>query len=118
MTLINRLSKMDGPDPHVDVLIESYLGLVQYKRVELGHGDSDYVRHNIQPYTASVDAAIALAERVTPGCDWTVSSNRRHDKPFSEVILRVKHGRSGYCGLGATPAIALCIAILRAKEAN
>ena len=127
MTLIERLSKLEGPNRRLDHEMHILFFVPDDKKdtVEWNHYGSyswspspDQVMIDKVPaYTVSVDAAIALAERVLPGCDWTVSRNRRHDKPFSEVILSVKHGRSGYCGLGTSPAIALCIAILRAKEA-
>ena len=108
MTLIDRLSKLDGPcGPLLSVQIANQ-STFKGREWELF----------IEALKGSVDATIELAERVLPGCDWTISSNRRHGKPFSEVILTVKHGRSGFCSIAATPAIALCIALLRAKEAS
>ncbi|CUW44430.1 hypothetical protein B3286c1_1762 [Brucella vulpis] len=127
--LITRLSKLDAPDREVDwEIYQFFMGEWLHK-----HGykrEGDHYRTATPPvsgteicsgpeyFTASVDAAIALAERGLPGCDWTISSNRQNEKPFSEIILTVEHGRSGYCGLGTTPAIAICIAILRAKETS
>lgn len=61
--------------------------------------------------TTSLDAALALAERVLPGCGWELYA-------AYEIKGSMKYG----CNLGEedtayafTPALALCIAILRAK---
>lgn len=128
MTLIDRLSKLEGPNRRLDHEIHILFFVADDKKdtVEWNHFGSyswspspDHVMIDKVPaYTASVDAAIALAEKAFPGCCWTISNNKRYEKPYSEIILTDAHGRSGYCGLGTTTAIALCIAILRAKEAN
>ncbi|WP_146226067.1 hypothetical protein [Phyllobacterium leguminum] len=67
-------------------------------------------------YTASIDAAIALAERVLPEglarllfVRNSTPTKAGFDWPEKSKILYFE---------GATPAIALCIAILKAKEAS
>lgn len=73
------------------------------------------------PVTTSLDAALALAERVLPGWLWDVTtittavgglrkplaSVVRPDQPEGEEIKT--------WGYASAPALALCIAILRAK---
>lgn len=98
MTLIDRLSNLDGPDREVDREIA---------KIDPGPKPSMIPFD----YTASVDAAIALAERVLPGWGWLVQ-NCGHP-----ACILVKDDTS-YEVRGTTPAMALCIALLRAKEAS
>lgn len=84
--------------------------------------------HVSRPVTASLDAALALAGRLLPG--WEVSLAQR--KPcFDETcaewwnvsLFRMRSGVSfrsdGTVTIkAATPALALCAAILRAHEAS
>ena len=60
-------------------------------------------------YTASIDAAVALIESVRPGAHWSLYSDNSAalwslDKPEVTAIN------------SATPAIALCIALLESME--
>ncbi|PQA71600.1 hypothetical protein [Brucella oryzae] len=124
--LITRLSKLDAPDREVDAEIMS-LFYVRGKRhigayMENDFGidepvDSDvwidpktdrWVSTSAHCFTASVEAAIALAERELPGWHWQV------DK--CGAVLRSGHAL--FSTDHSTPAIALCIALLRAKEAS
>lgn len=124
MTLIDRLSKLGGPDREVDALVWCEVNGVVYldhyplmhetqvifkekgKRKEKVSGDN--ISHAAF-YTASVDAAIALAERVLPGYDLTIRT--KHKMAWID-------GHKGQIAYGANSAIAACIAILRAKEAS
>jgi hypothetical protein len=105
MTLIDRLSKLGGPSGSLDREICKHLGLLSSMTCEYNHWPLRV--------TSSVDDAIALAERVLPGHQVNVThfhvghgeasiGNRLIAKPSS----------------GSNPAIALCIAILRAKKAS
>jgi hypothetical protein len=71
-------------------------------------------------YTTSIDAALALAERVLPGCLWTAGSNTYDGAPNgqAEVFLPVPSDFHDGCGevTAATPTLALCIAILKATD--
>ena len=65
---------------------------------------------DIEKFTASLDAAVALMERVLPGWSWTLRSNStavlwspQSDAHDREMVARC-----------ATPALALLAAILRA----
>jgi len=100
--LITRLSKLDAPDREVDGEIWRYLM----------SGEPRAVLHGpIPKLTASVDAAIALAERVLPGWDYILRrrfAELRHPRKF-------EHDARGYAFNTAT---ALLIALLRATEAS
>jgi len=100
--LITRLSKLDAPDREMDGEIWRYLM----------SGEPRAVLHGpIPKLTASVDAAIALAARVLPGWNWLRPERN---------IMAVHHEDHSitFFAVGATPAIALLIALLRAKEAS
>jgi len=62
----------------------------------------------------SLDAALALAERVLPGKEWMlVKSTEGGETSFHALIGPDSLGRAGEA---ASAALALCIAILRAKQ--
>lgn len=73
-------------------------------------------------YTHHVDAALALAERVLPGWDWSVcrlEPNHGFAKNglFYATVERLPDDWSPIFDASAkTPAIALCLAILRATN--
>ena len=65
-------------------------------------------------YTTSLDAALSA---VPPGTLWTVSHTE--DGPAATVLVPRAGsylGQKQYEAYAATPSLALCIAILRAKE--
>ncbi len=63
-----------------------------------------------EPYTASIDAAVALIERVLPGAFWKIDS-------FG-IAFVAPPGRSPSPQQGATPALALILATLRALQSQ
>ena len=80
-----------------------------------------WVERNQSPL-CSLDAALALAERVLPGWLWSVGIARRGGKVFAEADAYEVNGDGDaewFCQTEATtPALALCIAILRAKQGD
>ena len=60
-------------------------------------------------YTASLDAAIALVERVLPGTEWAVST--LYERNHAEVNMNAEEPVTA---TGATLPIALCLALLKA----
>lgn len=65
--------------------------------------------------STSVDAALALAERVLPGLtDYRIE--RDHGQHYARLVLDMPTEIVGFKSDAATPALALCAAILRAKE--
>lgn len=128
MTLIDRLSKLEGPDREVDaqIYIQFNIPAERAGRIDYAHGmvgwwpkDGPYVSAVTVPaYTASVDEAIALAERVLPGWHWSIYDTDGVGRCNAQMERPDFTGAEDFDGTGATPAIALCIALLRAKEAS
>lgn len=80
----------------------------------------------VEEYTTSLGAALALAERVLPGYEVSISQRKpRHLETCAEwwhaSLFKITTGVVFDAGPGtisiksATPALALCIAILKAK---
>lgn len=123
--LIEALQKATGPDREIDRDIADTLGLgpdeswerPKHQRgiinMDVGNWSKGNISRSSPRYTSSVDAAIALAERVLPGrsvmMGWRQSSETR---PWARVGLWPDPDATG-----ATPAIALCVATLRALSA-
>ncbi|WP_295196491.1 hypothetical protein [uncultured Brevundimonas sp.] len=68
--------------------------------------------------TTSLDAALALAERVLTLGAWDVGYTYNSDRPHYArlVIVRDDEGQPEIYGRSATPALALCAALLRAQS--
>lgn len=130
--LIDRLEKATGPslvlDGEVWCAINGYefvqwdgAGCVYKKPGTSGYqGISHELHRNIRPVTASLDEAVALAKRVLPGASWNTGAfpNIR-----AQIAVPVKTNFGSAIGLrgdatGATPAIALLIAILKALSSS
>ncbi|MBA8846213.1 hypothetical protein FHW02_004303 [Ochrobactrum sp. RH1CCR137] len=128
--LITRLSKLDAPDREVDAQIEVAVRRIEAARSGLaeeywanwqasldGTVYDPHTRYPSNHFTASVDAAIALAERVLP---FTHLVSTYHDDMASSVKIHCcPEGLSGEWkfdvkGDHERLAIAYCIAILRA----
>ena len=120
MTLIDRLSKLEGPDREVDAAI--WMHLIEKPGIN-DKIDRDMVGR-YPSYTASIDAAIALAEIVLPGWKWRVGRTELFPNGWAYVHKydpsNCDRTDEAACadGKAATPAIALLIALLRAKEAS
>lgn len=66
--------------------------------------------------TKSIDAALGLAERVLPGWLWSVGTS---DDGSAISVLDDLNASGGFAEARAhTPALAMCISILRAKLAE
>lgn len=105
--LIERLRKATGPDRELDRLIA----------LETDRIDSRY--------TASIDAALTLVPEAHGGAGlwWELNSTGgSHGSGKSFYIARTAVYRDGaeamerFTGIGSTPAIALCIAALEARQ--
>ncbi|WP_273771739.1 hypothetical protein [Brucella intermedia] len=143
-TLITRLSKLDAPDREVDWLIADHFDEIPKHTIrEIGwdydwwRGPNEYSLKKAidsegrridtwypNTYTASIDAAIALAERVLPGWKWRVGRTEVFPNGWAYVHKydpsncdRIDEAACAD-GKAANPAIALLIALLRAKEAS
>jgi hypothetical protein len=58
----------------------------------------------------SLDAALALVERVRPGCAWAVVNKNRYGHPEAEIWWDAPGNWSGKCS-AATPALAILSAL-------
>lgn len=118
--LITRLSKLDAPDREVDAAVFRYLAGNPTDHW-FSFGEDHYTNETVPHVTASVDAVIALAERVLPELSPQVGRNVHH-KYWHASVCRINDnmadGIEYYDATHAVPAIALLIALLRAKEAS
>lgn len=134
MTLIDRLSKLDGPDREVDAEIwllntpgatrkwtEVKSSTNRWKPYTIDETRDETGRLVAVPtYTASIDAALALAERVLPGWNGDLDIG----KPIADsgkIGCRIWTPESkyhNYVGEGFNSATALLIALLRAKGSS
>jgi hypothetical protein len=84
------------------------------------HGTHTHVTPT--PFTRSIDAALTL---VPEGWYWSINTSATADAAaascfFASVRGRAAKGRDpeGFCRHGATPALALCVAALKARSAS
>ncbi|MGO1160571.1 hypothetical protein ACTOV4_01275 [Brucella sp. C7-11G] len=134
--LIERVSKLAGPDREADARIWCEIHSVVYldhyplmhetqvlykekgKRKEKVSGDD--ISHAAF-YTSSVDEAIALVRRLWPDMMYRVGNDGEGSDPSlykGELFIPGEQKDSYFTGVHSVDAIALCIAILRAKEAG
>lgn len=123
--LITSLSKLAAPDREVDAQIYILFNIPAERagRIDYSNGmvgwwpkDGPYVSAVTVPaYTASVDAAIALAERLFPGTEYEFTNLYN----IVRVTIEMNGEYGGFHGehVNSLP-IAICIALLRAKEAS
>jgi len=112
--LISRLEKAKGPDRELDGEIHIACGLAG----DSAHTWGPYLRRKmVRPaYTSSIDAALRLKDKILPGWFWRVGHGSV--QPGWAHLNRV---HPDHCdpedvstGWAASPALALCVAILRA----
>jgi len=97
LALAERCEQAAGPDRELDARIYILITGGSADDADYAATDPD-VTCNPPPYTASLDAAVTL---VPEGCGWMVMSSA------AKVGVWPSHG--------ATPALALCAAALRAR---
>ena len=131
--LIERLEAATGPDQELDATIVAHLNNASVRRyppqTDFGPGarwqfwslDGAHFLGNeskfpVPPLTASLDAALALVERVRPGAWIEVSGPRKYLNIPTPSPGRWRAEADDGIGWGATPAIALLIALLRTLE--
>ena len=124
--LIARLEALTGPDREVDIdLMLAFLPkhreisvigidrLVRFpQKYDRGWKDVDIV-----PYTASLDAVIALVERELPGMAWALGQNVHHRYWRASLNRLNDEGAPESIAWGQSnqPVIALLLALLRSK---
>jgi hypothetical protein len=124
--LLARIEAAEGADREIDLAIGLALAGWEVAKHDLGHGDEDYLDtgHMLYPwpasagqdydaFTASLDAALALVERVLPGwtmaCDATVPEMGIDWELFEPIPDGAR-----FTGTHAKHALALLSALLRA----
>lgn len=145
-SLIARLEKAEGPDRGIDAEVAEACGIVPegYERAVVHEKAQTYFWHRENqkapywsiPVTSSIDAAVSLAERVLPGWAWKVGTccvsddawlapdfnSPIHGERLKKELPNVEYGSIWDVGVDidqrppGRPAIALCIAILRALD--
>lgn len=113
--LIAKLEALDGPSREVDLEIAIATGAVPDEVAKYGPHLRRIEMRRVDPYTASLDAAIALVERVLPG--WTLMLDDRMG-PSAKLLPPNQISSAEDRTKAATLPIALLIALLRAKEAR
>ncbi len=132
--LISRLEKAEGPDReidawigyHTDLAVEGMSWRAKIDRFGIDHAmkaatsDSNIWSTSLPPYTASLDATVALIERVLPGWGWQIGPFPKMRAQLAEPIQTNYGPGVGVRGqsTGPTAPIALLLALLRAKEAG
>ncbi|KAB2708294.1 hypothetical protein [Brucella intermedia] len=132
--LITRLSKLEGPDREVDAQIEVAVRRIEAARSGLaeeywanwqaspdGTVYDPHTRYSSNPFTASVDAVIALARRLYPDVMYRVGNDGEGPDPslyLGEIFIPGEQKDSYFTGVSPVDAASLCIALLRVKEAS
>lgn len=136
--LLERVEKAEGPDRELDAAIYNALYTDNYRPHAfhsfeqkfhavhryhdgwlVGKDNSDEWAENLPKFTASIDAAVALVEKMLPGWAWGVHVNPRAVGGFlAHVTERSPIRPMPNIGAAPTPALALCAALLRALIAK
>lgn len=126
--LLERVEKAEGADRELDARLFAALAARDPDRLAalIAERADQFPDRNVwlegardwqvKPYTASLDAALALVERKLPGWTWRLDSP---DTPSEPAFARLSgpERRSGV-GWAKTPALALLAALLRALIAQ
>ena len=111
--ILARLEAATGPDQELDKLIGAALGSNPHITGPVSAAGVGITRYD--HITASLDAALALVERVLPGWAWAIfGPDPSFGLPMCEASLAPGDAFSGVKVDGPTPALALLIAMTRA----
>jgi len=117
-TLLSRVRAATGADRELDEQIA--IQIAGFKpTLRLGDpmlGNERTVPQYSPPYTASLDAALALVEKVRPEAHWIVQTTdwREAKKYSAEIVLNP--AKPFICYDAPTPALALLAALLTSLE--
>jgi hypothetical protein len=116
--LIKRLEKAEAGSRELDFAIMAHFGYTDISdprdAVECWRGPDGKSHFANATFSRSLDAALALAERVLPGLYmWNVEFD---DEPTSTPASAKVYAKRDGQGYAATAALALCIAILNATD--
>jgi len=117
MDILERLKSATAASRELDAEIAKAIGYQNVGHHDVGsphlwgwYGlspDGDKVQ--IPPFTASIDAALALVERMLPGWKYEI-------RPRFAKLLNPHKPRSDASGMGDTPALAILIALFTALK--
>lgn len=132
-SLLERVEKEKGTDREIDADLDVALrgGEIQWRQANYtmdmhpvarrpsGNHLGGYEHEHVPLYTASIDAALALAERVLPGWDYEITGIRAH----GAVAILWKEGwrddwERATRSESATPPLAILAALLKALIAQ
>ncbi len=116
VSLIERLEMASEGSRELDFAILSELGFV-YERNVWRKADDAMVEHAARTFfTTSIDAAKALVPEGPSGWSWWTGNESGTGNAF--LIPNQDNAGSRYEFDAATPALALCIAAIRARSAS
>jgi hypothetical protein len=112
--IVERLEKATGPDRELDALV--YVG--HYRSAYPDETDAARIEYALRcapHYTSSIDSAIMLVPR---GRKWRVGSHATTiwDGFYAAICPDILSGKTHESWCKSTPAIALCIAALKARQ--
>lgn len=131
--IIEQLEKATEPSAEIDFWITVRVWDVSEETDEALQADIDQVGIEgmciEKPFTSSIDAVVSLCEQVLPGHGWGIESNTSHIKACLDPDLgepcakhphwaAVSNTSTRQFEDAATPALALCLAVLKAKQAQ
>lgn len=123
--LRDRLGAAKGGDPSLDVRITAALAEPgEWSEDDIEYACKDPRRTcDPKPYTSSIDAALALVERVLPGAcvEVTVNGTAQDGRKVAQAFIWLDaedHGEYGECWQAANGSLAILSALLSAQIAE
>jgi hypothetical protein len=114
-TLEQRLVEAVGPDQEIDGLLWNFIDERTLVALD-DRGQTDRIAYDIAPpYTSSIDAAVALVERVLPGAEYEITT--RYGPAHVQLPLNGDECSDGRREDGNVPR-AICLALVRALQAK
>lgn len=116
--LITRLSKLEGPDREVDANIWKTIDVDHFAGAETTAKMRSTMKYLSAPYyTESMDDAATFARRLWPNCTFQIEDHPEQSRVG--IALNRYDGDLNHAeATAAKTPLALCIAILKAKEAE
>lgn len=112
--LIKRLEALTGPSREVDAEIAKAIGWVKYITWTSPNGR---IYADCPNFTNSLDAAMTLVPKMDrPNFPWLMMKSNNPNNPIGCRCELWLDNVKNYRGRGATLAVALCIAALKARE--
>lgn len=111
--LRERLERATGPDRELDLALAQALdpGVIHSRFYRDSNAVVPYTKRH---YTASIDAALALVERVLPGWEWFAGYNADHCEHGCGYALLTSPNGDKVSKVGRTAPLAIIIATVSA----